>query len=249
MWQQALKAYVLFGFEPEFDTADPAQAQHALQDASFVVVMNSYMTETMLSYADVILPLASFAETSGTFIGIDKQWQSFTGAVKPKGESRPGWKILRVLANLAKIPAIDFVSSQDVRDEVQDKLNLYPVTKSRRYVPADLNVDTALMAISEVPMYQIDAMVRRSEALQQTPDNLKSQLVRMNSEEAARYGLVGQNTVTVSQNDKTVTLPFELDETIADGCIYMATGLNDAAQLGASYSLVSINSEQAVVVN
>jgi NADH-quinone oxidoreductase subunit G len=248
MWQKKLNAYVLFGIEPESDTADARQSQTALDAADFVVAINSYVTDTMMAYADVILPLASFAETSGTFIGVDGQWQSFTGAVAAKGESRPGWKILRVLANLAKISDIDFVSSQDVRDEVKDKLNDETVVKQGQYIPENLTAETTLMAISEVPMYQIDALVRRSEALQKTPDNIHSKVARMNKKEAARCGLLDQNTVTVSQGAISLTLDFELDDTIADGCIYLATGLNEAAQLGTSYGSVNVTELETVDV-
>ena len=246
IWQQKLKAYVLFGIEPEFDTADPLQAQDALKDADFVVAINSFVTETMLNSCDVILPLASFAETSGTFIGVDGEWQSFSGAVAPKGESRPGWKILRVLANLAKIKDIDFVSSQDVRDEVKDNLNDEVAGKQDQYIPEKLITETALMAISEVPMYQVDALVRRSDSLQQTPDNQKSKVAKMNKDEAARYGLSDQNTITVNQATRSLTLPFEIDEDIADDCIYLATGLNDAAQLGIGFGAITVTELETV---
>ena len=246
IWQQKLKAYVLFGIEPEFDTADPLQAQDALKDADFVVAINSFVTETMLNSCDVILPLASFAETSGTFIGVDGEWQSFSGAVAPKGESRPGWKILRVLANLAKIKDIDFVSSQDVRDEVKDNLNDEVAGKQDQYIPENLITETALMAISEVPMYQVDALVRRSDSLQQTPDNQKSKVAKMNKGEAARYGLSDQNTITVNQATRSLTLPFEIDEDIADDCIYLATGLNDAAQLGIGFGAITVTELETV---
>jgi NADH-quinone oxidoreductase subunit G len=243
IWQQELRSYILFGLEPEFDTCHPKQALQALEKANFVVAINSFVTDTMRSYADVILPLACFTETSGTFIGIDKQWQSFTGAVTPKGQSRPGWKILRVLANLAKISGIDFVSSQDVRDEIQDHINIKTARIPTPYIPTDLVVKQGLMAISEVPMYRVDALVRRSEALQQTPENLKSGIAKMNSLEAEKYHLSTANTVTVKHNGTSVTLPFERDDAIANGCIYLATGMNITRQLGATFEWVSLASE------
>ncbi|MCL4136508.1 UNVERIFIED_CONTAM: hypothetical protein GTU68_041558 [Idotea baltica] len=113
-WQANLKAYVLLGLEPELDCANSAQAMSALKQAQCVVALHSYVTEAMLSYADVILPISSFAESSGTFVSIDGQWQSYAGAVSPTGESRPAWKVLRVLANLADLPGFDYVSSQDL---------------------------------------------------------------------------------------------------------------------------------------
>jgi len=241
IWQKNLRSYVLFGLEAEFDTADALQACKALHDASFVIAMNSFISEKTLAYADVILPIASFAETSGTFIGIDKQWQSFAGAVEPKGDSRPGWKVLRVLANIAKVTDIDFVSSVDVRDEVQDLLAAKNSTTNSKYIPTDLTVDNALTAISEVPMYQIDSLVRRSEALQQVVENKNSHLARMNTVEAAKYGLTDSSMISVNQGDVSINVDFVVDEAIADNCIYLATGLNPASQLGQSFSSVTVS--------
>ncbi|MDH5357636.1 MAG: NADH-quinone oxidoreductase subunit NuoG [Gammaproteobacteria bacterium] len=239
-WQQTLPSYVLFGVEPELDCANPVLAQQSLQQASFVVSMNSYVSDTMLTYADVILPIASFAETSGTFIGVDGQWQSFTGAVTAKGESRPGWKVLRVLANVAKLNDFDYVSSQDVRDDVQDQIKATQAIDKASYIPTKQNVDVALMVISEVPMYQSDSVVRRSSALQQTPNNQRASIARMNADEAERYGVKEERYITVTQADNAITVPFEIDNTIADGCIYIAAGTQKTSHLGSAFGSVSV---------
>ncbi|MDO7666847.1 MAG: molybdopterin-dependent oxidoreductase, partial [Pseudomonadota bacterium] len=240
IWQHKLRAYLLLGVEPELDCANPNLAQYALQHASLVVSITSYVTDTLLAYADVILPMASFAETSGTFIGIDGQWQSFTGAVTAKGDSRPGWKILRVLGNLADIKNFDYVSSQDVRDEVSDKFNLHSPAKISSYIPDSLNVTSKLMAISEVPMYQTDAVVRRSEPLQQTPENKRASLARMNSKEAEKHKLSEAKMIKVTQDHNHLIVAFEIDDAIADGCIYLAGGIAQTSMLGASFADVQI---------
>ena len=243
MLQQCLRSYVLFGVEPELDCADPVAAQQALHDASFVVSMNSYVTDNLLAYADVILPIASFAETSGTFISADSQWQSFTGAITAQGDSRPGWKVLRVLGNLAKVDGFDYVSSQDIRDEVRDQLNLIPSATKQTHLPDELNSNVELMAISEVPMYQIDSVVRRSKALQQTPENKKAAIARMNSAEAAKHAIDQADNIVVNQGDNTVTMAFEIDNSIADGCIYLAAGIQETAALGAAFSNVIVEAK------
>ncbi len=240
IWQQKLRAYLLFGVEPELDCANPIAALNALQHASLVVSITSYVTDSILTYADVILPMASFAETSGTFIGIDGQWQSFTGAVTAKADSRPGWKILRVLGNLANIKNFDYVSSQDVRDEVSDQFNIYSASNKSTYIPDDLGVTSTLMAISEVPMYQTDAVVRRSEPLQQTPENQRASMARLNSKEAEKYGLSEAKMIQVTQDDKHLTMPFEIDDAIADSCIYIAAGIAATSVLGANFADVQI---------
>ena len=240
IWQQKLRAYLLLGIEPELDCANPSAAQYALQHASLVVSITSYVTDAILTYADVILPMASFAETSGTFIGIDEQWQSFTGAVTAKAESRPAWKILRVLGNLANIKGFDYVSSQDVRDEVSDKFNLQSPAKRSSYIPDSFNVTSRLMAISEVPMYQIDAVVRRSDPLQQTPENKRALLARMNSKEAEKHKLSKAKMIKVTQDDNHLILAFEIDDAIADSCIYLAAGIAQTSVLGANFSDVQV---------
>ncbi|MBL1320809.1 MAG: NADH-quinone oxidoreductase subunit G [Methylophaga sp.] len=241
IWQNNCRSYVLFGVEPELDCANPVGAQQALQQADFVITMNSYVTDEMLSYSNVILPIASFAETSGTFIGVDKQWQGFKGAVSAKGESRPGWKVLRVLGNLAELTGFDYVSSQDIRDEVQDKLNLLS-NNLTTYLPDDFNVDVnGLTLISEVPAYQVDSVVRRSEALQKTPENQKALVARMNAAEAKKQGVSNIEFIKVRQGEKVITMAFEIDETIADGCLYLAAGTAQTMNLGAGFANVKVS--------
>src|SRR5512140_1311819 len=122
------KAYVLLNAEPELDCANPQQAIAAMQAADLVIAMSAYKHQAT-EYADVLLPVAPFTETSGTFVSTEGRVQSFKGAVKPLGEARPAWKVLRVLGNLLNVAGFDYDSSEAVRDEllsgtdVADKLN------------------------------------------------------------------------------------------------------------------------------
>jgi len=246
MWQEKLRAYILLGVEPEYDCANPVAENHALQQASLVISMTSFVTDTIKAYADVILPIASFAETSGTFVGIDQQWQSFNGAVAAKGESRPAWKVLRVLGNLANLKQFDYVSSQDVRDDIQDQLALQTDSNKVDFIPQGLAVESGLMAISEVPMYRTDSIVRRSQALQLTPENQSSQLAKINTQEAEQHG-VDAGPVEVSSAENTISMVLEIDDTIADGCIYLATAIEATSLLGAGFTNVSIKNNDAEV--
>lgn len=240
VWQQQLRAYVLLGIEPELDCANPVVTKQALQQASLVISMSSYVTDEILAYADVILPVTPFSETSGTFVGVDGQWQSFSGAVSAKGDSRPAWKVLRVLGNMANLKDFDYVSSQDVRDEVHDQLNLMSSNKIQAYFPDELTAETGLMLISEVPMYQVDAVVRRSSALQQTADNQMASIARMNKDEAEKQGVREANIISITQGENQITMPFEIDNNIADGCIYLAAGIIETSSLGGSFENVSV---------
>ena len=109
-------AYVVLHAEPEFDCANPVAARAALEKADLVVVLSEF--RTAMRYADVLLPIAPFTETSGTFVNCEGRVQRFHGVVQPAGESRPGWKVLRVLGTMLALPGFGFDSSEEIRDAV-----------------------------------------------------------------------------------------------------------------------------------
>jgi len=157
-----LKAYVLVG---SIETQDlPANAAANLRAAECVVALSSYASAK--EYADIILPIGTFAETSGTYVNLEGRWQSVPGATKPVGESRPAWKVLRVLANLLNLPEFDYVSSEQVRDELQAKTSAVKADNS--YSNASAVSRNSSIAAGEVTLYGGDAIVRRATALQLT---------------------------------------------------------------------------------
>ena len=117
MLSNKLRCFLLFGMEPELDCIDGRSALTAMQDADFVVNIVQFKTEAQ-DYADVLLPLAAFTESSGTYVNCEGVAQSFTAAVPAQGEARPGWKILRVLGNLFELSGFDYVSSEEVKDQI-----------------------------------------------------------------------------------------------------------------------------------
>jgi NADH-quinone oxidoreductase subunit G len=168
MLASPVKALLLTGVEPEFDCADDVAALNALNDAEFVVVLSPWLTASALEYADVVLPVGTFAETSGTFVNAAGDWQSFAGVVRPVGDCRPGWKVLRVMGNLLDIEEFDYDCSEAVRDELLGLEGSFS-----GYTDADLESTTALKikpADLDVPIYSIDALTRRAISLQQTVD-------------------------------------------------------------------------------
>ena len=240
-FQANLNSYVLLSVEPELDCADPSAAMTALDNADFVVSLQSYVTEAMLTYADVILPISSFAESSGTFVSIDGQWQAYAGAVSPMGESRPAWKVLRVLANVAELDGFDYISSQDVSDEVRRGVDAKVKTAAATYCPDTLDAElVGIQVISEVPMYQTDSVVRRSSALAQTVENQAALIAKMNTTEAENLGLSKADSVRVSEGGQSVTMAFEIDDAIADGCVHMPTGVPEVAHFSAAFSTVRV---------
>lgn len=176
MIQSPLKAYILMNLEPEHDMVLSQEALLALKQAKLVIVISPYITDTIKSYAHIALPMANFTETSGTFINAERKWQSFSGAVKPVGEARPAWKILRVLGNLLKLPAFDYVSSDQIREEIKAKWDSMPQENPVQWHPIEnlLVKSQDHYNITEIPIYRVDSLVRRAMPLQQTEDGLNA---------------------------------------------------------------------------
>lgn len=117
MLAEPMSGLVLLNLEPEYDVAEPATAQQNLRETDFVICLTPYLTATMKSYADVILPVSTFAETPGTYVNVEGRWQSFAASVNPSGETKPAWKVLRVLGNMLELDGFSYLSSEEVRDE------------------------------------------------------------------------------------------------------------------------------------
>jgi NADH-quinone oxidoreductase subunit G len=169
MLEQPLSAYLLAGgVEPWLDSAFE-QAAKSLAGAGFVVAATPYVTDALREVAHVLLPIGSFAETSGTYVNLEGRWQSVPGAARPVGESRPGWKVYRVLCNLLGIAGSEYQSSEEVRDELRrtcgEDLEAGPYRGAHAVAAA-----AEAARVVDVPMYQIDALVRRAPSLQRTRD-------------------------------------------------------------------------------
>ncbi|MFM8480824.1 MAG: molybdopterin-dependent oxidoreductase [Gammaproteobacteria bacterium] len=177
MFETAQRSYLLVGaIEPTADIADAALATRALRSAACVVAVTPYVTDELKEIAHVLLPMASFAETSGSYVNLEGRSQSQTGVSKPPGEARPGWKILRVLGNHLELDGFDYQSSEEVRDELLRIVSTnaggaVPAALVTHHVPAIAAVAGSAeldLGALDVPMYSIDAVLRRSPALQQT---------------------------------------------------------------------------------
>jgi NADH-quinone oxidoreductase subunit G len=167
-----LKAYLLTGgVEPWIDAPETA-AERVLGQAELVVAITPFASETLRKVAHVLLPAGTFAETSGTYVNLEGVWQSQSGAALPVGESRPGWKVLRVLGNLLGLSGFEYQSSEDVRTELAAIVGAQtayaaPAYAGRHVVARDGGAQTTQKVV-DVPMYQIDAVVRRAPSLQRT---------------------------------------------------------------------------------
>jgi NADH-quinone oxidoreductase subunit G len=170
MLESALKAYVLLGaIDP---ASDFAVEPRALESAELVVAVTSHLPESLRSAVHVVLPIGTFAETSGSFVNLEGRWQSWEGAAKLPGESRPGWKVLRVLANLLNLHGIDYVSSEEIREAVKALCGTrtQPSSNGAGGGTLDAQGPAPPGAWVDIPPYQGDVLVRGSEALSKTTD-------------------------------------------------------------------------------
>jgi len=166
----SLKAALLLGTEPEFDSAAGAAAAQALAKAEMVVTLSPFKAN--LAFSDVLLPIAPWTETSGSFVNAEGRLQSFHAVVKALGDARPAWKVLRVLANLLEVPGMAFETSQ----EVLAKATAQPAALSNA-LEAPVRLEGAVSEPVVASIYQLDGTVRRAPSLQLTADARRAQEV------------------------------------------------------------------------
>jgi len=233
-------AYVLLGAEPELDGHDGAAALAAMKSAEFVVALSPYRHRAA-DYAHVLLPVSPFTETSGTFVSTEGRVQSFAGVVPPLEDTRPAWKVLRVLGNLLGVPGFDWTSSEGIRDAVLGGTDLAGRLSNR--IPAS---PVALAAaaggverIGEVPIYWADAIVRRARSLQLTRDGADP-VVAMGKGLYTKLGLRDGDSVAVSGTSGAVTLPAVRDDRLPEGCVRLPAAHAASVPAGALFGEVRL---------
>ena len=252
---QPRKAYLLLHSEPELDSANPRAALAALTQAATVIALSSFKSAQLMQYADVLLPVAPFSETSGSFVSTEGRLQSFQAVVKAQGEARPGWKVLRVLGNLTTQAGFEYNSSEEVRNELLAHEGSAPEFVSGldnrsklTYSAADLQpaqaagatgTTGALQRIAEVPSYFADALVRRAPSLQQTPD-AAAPAARMSAASLQQLGLADGEQVRVQQDGGEARLLVQLDDSVPDGCLRLAAAHASTATLGAATAEITV---------
>jgi NADH-quinone oxidoreductase subunit G len=226
------KAYLLLNVEPELDCNDQRAAMKAMDAAEFVIALSAYKG-IALDYASVLLPIAPFTETAGTFVNAEGRMQSFNGVVKPLGEARPAWKVLRVLGNLLGLAGFDYDSSEQVRDEI-GKPGEVAAKLDNRLSGIALQPPAAsagLQRIADVPIYFSDAIVRRSAPLQRTHDGAPPR-AWMNAALLAKLGLADGQAVKVRQGTGEAVVDAALDEHLPPDCVRLAAAHPATRNLG-----------------
>lgn len=236
------KAYVLLNVEPEFDCHNAAAATAALEKADFVVSLSTYKSDAIEKHADIILPVAPFTETAGTFVNAAGQWQSFTGAAKQFHGSRPGWKVLRVMGNFLHLDGFEYESAQEVCKELKSQVSV-GVTAEVKLPAVELSAPAGeLVRIGEVPIYACDGLTRRSLPLQQVLLAMQPTVDKacIHPATASKYQLQDGDHVTVKQEQGEAKLAVSCDERIAKDAIWIAAGRDGAVNLGSLFGKVEL---------
>ncbi|MBV8660135.1 MAG: NADH-quinone oxidoreductase subunit G [Burkholderiales bacterium] len=236
------KAILLLNTEVELDAHDAAAAQAAVKSADMVVAFSAFK-HGATDYADVLLPITPFSETAGSFVNMEGKLQTFNGVVKPQGDARPAWKVLRVLGNMLGLSGFEFDSAESVRKAALPNGDQSVAAKlSNDVKPVAVQLQAAaqgLVRLGEVPIYQSDALVRRAVSLQKTSD-AATPVVGISAATAAKLGLEAGQSVSVQQGEGRATLVLAIDATLADDVVRVATSHPATAALGASFGSIQL---------
>ena len=237
----AKRAYVLLGVEPELDCHNGAAARAAMDQADFVVALSPFKTAA-LDYAHALLPIAPFTETPGTFVNAAGTVQSFHAVVKPLGETRPGWKVLRVLGNLLQVPGFEHESAAAVCEEALRATDAATRLNNLLEAPVTAAVVVAGLAlerIAPVPIYHADALVRRAPSLQATADAQTPKAV-VHPAVLDRLGLRVGDAVRVKQGASAISLVAAADASLPESAVRIAAAHPATAGLGAMYGEITL---------
>ena len=236
------KAYLLLHVDPELDTADPAATRAALSAAEMVVALSPFKSGAH-EHADVLLPVAPFTETAGTFVNCEGRMQRFGGVVPPLAETRPAWKVLRVLGTMLSIPGFAYESIEAVRaelpqaDEIGKRLS--NATQTAVEAPDGVVPANGIERIADVPIYATDPLVRRAASLQKTRD-AATPVARMNPGTLARLRLAEGIAVSVRQGAGEAILTVALDPGVPDGCVRIAAAHPATRMLGPMFGPIAV---------
>jgi NADH-quinone oxidoreductase subunit G len=221
---------MVLGAEPEFDCANPVAARAALEKAEFVVVLSPFVQGT--HYADAMLPIGPFTETAGTFINCEGRIQTFNGVVKPLGETRPAWKVLRVLGSLLGLPGFEYENIGDVRRElVPTDIGARLGNGTGVVLTAPTATTAGLERVADIPIHFADPVVRRAPSLQQTAD-AKAPRARMNPLTLQQLGVAAGGQVKVRQGKGEAVLAASEDGTVPAGVVRIAAAHASTCGLG-----------------
>lgn len=243
MIAQPRKAYVLLGNEIELDGHNPQAAVAAMKQASTVIALTAFKGQGLMDYADVLLPVSPFSETAGSFVSMEGRVQTFNGVVRPLGETRPAWKVLRVLGNMLGLTGFEHNSAEDVRAEWQAAVGDVAARLNNALSAVVANVAApatdGLVRVGEVPLYQVDGICRRAPSLQMTHDAAVP-MVLAHSATLAAAGLQPGEEAVVKQGTGEIRLSVAADDKLPQGVLRVAAARAETLALGGMFDAIEI---------
>ena len=248
LMKNPLKAYFILNLELELDCAYPAEAIRTLKDAELIVSLTTFSNSEMETYADIMLPIAPFSESEGTFVNVEGRSQSFSAASIPERDSQVGWKVLRVLGNYFELPGFDYKTIRDVRYEITQVIpelkwdigqriyaemghSSFSLDYGFTFESQEQEEGSKLTRLAPWPMVRVDNLVRRSKPLQET---LSDQIVAIgvNYQIASQLGFKAGEQITAIQGESRITLPLVIENRLANNTVFLASGLAETAGFG-----------------
>jgi len=237
------RAVILMNIEPDADLPNPVVARAALGKANTVIALSAYKSSDLLEVADVILPISTFTETVSTFVNLEGRSQTIQPSVKSLGDSRPAWKVLRVLGGLVGLDGFLFNMPEEVLGEALDegyctrlnnKTSATVVTHAKAPSPGNFE------RLADVNIYAGDQIVRRSSALQLTRDAKRGNQAGLNQKTFTDLGLKEGDVVRITQGSQSVDMPATLESNLASGVVRISAGTVYSAKLGSMFGPITV---------
>jgi NADH-quinone oxidoreductase subunit G len=239
------RAVILMNLEPARDLPNPEQAKTALAKANTVIALTAFTSPDLLESADVILPISTFTETVATFINAEGSAQTIQPAVKPLGDSRPAWKVLRVLGGLLGLDGFLFNMPEEVLGDALGESFVGKLNNQFTGTPAITSANAApangFERASDVNIYAVDPIVRRAPALQRTSDAKRGNQVGLNQAALNELGLKEGDVVSIAQGSLSTQLPVTLEANLAAGAVRISAGTEASAKLGAMFGPITLS--------
>ncbi|MCU7960738.1 MAG: NADH-quinone oxidoreductase subunit NuoG [gamma proteobacterium symbiont of Bathyaustriella thionipta] len=244
-----LKTVILMGVEPQYDLPAGESMLQALASVPTLIALSAWRNEHLEAMADILLPVSVAAETAGSYLNAAAECQSAQGLLAPPGEARPGWKVLRVLGNLLDQEGFEYNSAADVLSEWQAAVADLPADNRIKANTLDaLNLQSddeqAVVRLAELPIYSVDALVRRAGPLQQTRDADQKQL-RMNTDLARHYDVQAGDLLRITQNNVQAEFSVCIDDTTTDHCVRLSAAIPGTEQIGGMTGWISLQKVDA----
>ena len=207
---QKKEAYIMMNFDPLYDYHSPKKINAALKKAKFNLAISPYMSDSFKEF-DIVLPMTPFTETSGTFINMEKTIQSFSAVTPPAGQSRPGWKILRVLANFLQLEGFSYDSSEEVKTDAMIEMDKKNEFSLKDFKPS--NIERGLEVLNVVRANDSDMIVRRATSLHQNKNKDQSCCL-INPTTMLEEGLIDGQKIKISSSESEILINAKADDNV-----------------------------------